>query len=234
MFTESMFVGTQRTERGAMTRYIFIVAILGIVMNGCAPIDSEFAEQMKRYQVEARYILEYETPLYSPYVESYPADIIIPDDRPSFLIDPTAAWAMSFGRGEYNMVRMDGQGIVQLLYYDYAHAPEGGWRLVGKKSLLTLSVEDISEFIKYINASPLLEMPTAYHAAFREGTTWGIKIQQGMHRKSLTFHNHFPETIIEFANAFDRFLVMHGLLEVPWETIPEEEADHYSRTLWAW
>lgn len=218
-------------------RHRGILTIIVIVLGGCrAPIDPQLAEQMRLLTDETRYVLEQETPLSPQYVLSHPAQTIVPDAQPPFRFDPTTAWTMIFGRGGapigYNTMRMDAQGTVQLVYYDYVHAPEGGWHLVGKKGLLTLSAEDISAFIEYINASSLLEMPTVYRAAIYDGTRWIFVIEQGEYQKTISCINHFPEEMIEFANTIDRLLIMNGLFEIAWETMPWDEADRYEKTLW--
>ena len=227
----------KHSNKGEETmRLVVIVMMLSIVISGCAPIDPRIAEQVRLFQAEARYVLEHETPLGPFYVDSYPAQSILLDHQPAFRLDPTAAWTVSFGRGGppigYNMVWMNEQGTVRLLYYAETHAPEGGWHEVGKKGMLTLSAEEIGTFIEYVNASPLLDMPKAYRAAWYDGDHWAVTIQQGVHHKTLYFHNHFPEAIIEFANTLDQILIRHGLFEIAWETISWEEANRYEKTLW--
>ncbi|MCP4396865.1 MAG: hypothetical protein GY801_06150 [bacterium] len=205
-----------------MMKKCWIVLLLALSMPACAAKNlrtddiHEETEQMR-------------FPISSPLAQ------VVKEHRPPFTIDPTAPFLVMFGRGSgrfgLNTAEINEQGTVGL-YRIRSEERDDAWHLFWETGTLQLSPEDLEVVVDSINTFQPTALHKEYHAEVYDGTQWVLWLKQEPHEKSVYCNNHFPESMYEFSDFLDEFLAEHGLENVTWTKVPQEDYRKHEEELW--
>lgn len=103
-----------------------------------------------------------------------------------------------------------------------------GWETASAQ----LPRESVAGIRKAIEANDLLGLAKAYHADVFDGTQWVLWIRQGSHEKAVYFNNHFPDSILRFADRLDEIVARSAGPNLRWQAVRAFELGEHQRGLW--
>jgi hypothetical protein len=138
----------------------------------------------------------------SSYPFSHGLSKVEKDNRPRFRIDPEKPWHLEFGRGSgwhgLDTIKLDQDGHLEL-----HRQKENARRLFFEGSVAELPKDAVAKVLAAVDENGLMNLEKMYHADVADGTQWVFWIRQGDREKSVYFNNHFPTSIVRFAEQLD-------------------------------
>lgn len=151
------------------------------------------------------------------------------------IFNPAAPYELKFGRGSgldgYDTVVIDEAGHVQKLRPNPGRF-EDGKQYYWETSDSSIPREAARQIGKLILDHQLLELEREYHADVEDGSQWTFWLIQGNAEKRISFNNHFPEAIQDFAVAFDHIFFESQFDATEWEPLSDELEREQIDELW--
>jgi hypothetical protein len=161
---------------------------------------------------------------------------VVKDDRPAFHLDPDRSWRIEFGRGSgwhgLDTIRLEQTG--QAAFYRLKQERQGEEMVPSwETATARLSPEAITKVLEAVEVNRLPGLDKEYHAAVVDGTQWVLWVRQDEREKTVYFNNHFPDSILRFAEQFDAIVSESVGPKLKWRAVPVAWSRGHERELWA-
>jgi hypothetical protein len=166
---------------------------------------------------------------------SHPVTKVVKDDRTPLRIDLGWPWRIEFGRGSgwhgLDTIKLDHDG--RAVFHWLQRERKGGATFLSWETSTTRLPRDVvAKVLEAVEVNRLLELDKSYYANVHDGTQWVLWVRQGEREKVVYFDNHFPDSIVRFAEQLDAIVSGSVGPSLRWRAVPYAQARDHEQELW--